>query len=501
MALNEKQLANVARYLLAARREEAPRLSKIREWFKDRVIDMYIPKGATDEYRKLVDQSKFNILPLLVASVANNLFIDGYRSGNTTRENSPVWDKVWQPNRMDARQSGLWRTSLTYGYGYALVLPGEIGGEKTAVITPYSPFRATTLYRDPINDEWPEYAMTVSAPYVRYDGDSDGGRVVDLAVYDAEQVYRLTVPAGVAAVATYGQQTPAYGTFSFDSKAVVVEAHDLGVTPVVRFCADRNDLDDGSEGVVEGMIPAQSRLNQTTFNVNVVEQFGAFRQKYVTGMVIPEDENGNPIEPFKAAVDRLFVAEDETTKFGEFSETPLNGYLDSRDKTLLYVTSARQIPPTTLVIGPVANVSAEALAALDNSHKQDVSEHRTSLGEDAEQMLRLAGKAAGIEKAWDDLSASVRWRDTTPRSLAQLADAFGKLATLLGVPAQALWERLPDVTDQDLKAWKEMAKEQDSMTKLGEMLNGGPGAGSKRALAETPTAGGGNRRSGGPAGL
>lgn len=493
MALNEKQLGEVSRYLLMARREEAPRHTKIREWVKDRVIDIYIPKGATDEYRKLVDQSRFNILPKLVSSVANNLFIDGYRSGNKNRDNSPVWDKVWQPNRMDARQAGLWRSATTYGYGYTLVLPGTVNDEKTAVITPYSPFRVTCLYRDPINDEWPEYAMTVSPPYVDYRGDSST-RVVDLAVYDETNVYTITVPAGVAAVPAYGQAAPMYGTFTFDPKNVKTEVHNLGVTPIVRFCGDRNDLDDGSEGVVEAMLPAQSRLNQTTFGLGIAEQYAAFKQKYVTGMVVPEDEDGNPIEPFKASVDRLFVAEDETTKFGEFSETSLDGYLNSRNSTLLYVTSVRQIPPHDLVIGPVANVSAEALAALEAGHRQDISERQTSLGEDAEQMLRLAGKAAGVDGAWEDMSASVRWRDTTPRSLAQIADALGKLATLLGVPAKALWSRIPDVTDQDLKEWEEMAKEQDSLSKLEGIMNA---PGSRRALAQTPTAGGGNRRSSG----
>lgn len=489
MALDDKTLGNVARHLLMARREEALRLSKIREWFKDRVVDMYIPKGATDEYHKLIEQSRYNILPLPVASVAHNLYIDGYRSGNKNRKNSPVWD-VWQANRMDARQAGIWRSALTYGYGYARVLPGQLNGKSSAVITPFSPFRVTTLYRDPINDEWPEYALTVSVPYVDYDGDGTS-RVVELAVYDDTNVYTMTVPAGVAAVPTYGQPLPMYGSFNFDPSKVKTEAHSLGVTPIVRFCADRNDLDDGSEGVVEGMIPAQSRLNQTTFNLNIAEQYAAFKQKYVTGMVLSEDEEGNPIEPFKAAVDRLFVAEDETTKFGEFSETSLDGYLASRDKTLLYVTSARHIPPTTLVIGPVANVSAEALAALDNSHKQDIAEHRTSLGEDAEQMFRLAGKAAGIADAWEDTTASVRWRDTTPRSLAQTADAYGKYAQLLGVPPKALWPRLPDTTDEDLAEWDELAKENDSLGMLGKMLNGADRA----ALATTPTAGGGNRRS------
>lgn len=499
MALDTKSLGNVTRHLLAARREEAPRLTMIREYVKNRIIDIYIPKSATQEYRQLVDQSRFNILPLLISSVANNLFIDGYRAGNADNKNSKVWDTVWQPNRMDARQGGLWRSAIEYGYGYTLVLPGTLNGKKTAVITPYSPLRVTALYRDPINDEWPEYALTVSPPYVQYDA-GDMARVVDIAVYDDTNVYRVTIPAGAAAVQTYGQPPPFVGSFSFDPTKVVTEAHGLEVTPIVRFCADRNDLDDGAEGVIEPMLPAQRQLNQTTFSLSMAETYAAFKQKWVTGMAVPEDENGNPIEPFNAAVNKLFLAEDPDTKFGEFAATDLDPYLNARDKTLAYISSVRQIPPHILTTGQVANVSAEALAALEASHRQDIAERQTSLGEDAEQMLRLAGKAAGDDDAWEDTASSVRWRDTTPRSLAQVADALGKLATLLGVPAQALWERIPDVTDKDLEQWKAMAKEQDPMGKLGELMQSAGTPGGKRALAETPTAGGGNRRSSSEAG-
>lgn len=490
-----KVLGKVAQHLLVARREEAPRLTMIREYVKNRVIDIYVPKSATVEYKKLVDQSRFNILTLLIASVANNLFIDGYRAGNADNTNSDAW-KIWQLNRMDARQAGLFRAALQYGYGYTKVLPGELNGEKSAVITPRSPLQVTTLYRDPINDEWAEYALEVGAPYVQYDG-GDMTRVADIAVYDDVNVYRITVPAGATAVQTYGQPQPMVGAFNFDPAKVKVEEHGLGVVPIVRFCADRNDLDDGAEGVIESMIPSQRQLNQTTFGLGMAEQYAAFKQKWVTGMAIPEDENGNPVEPFNAAVNKLFIGEDPDIKFGEFSETPLSQYIDARNATLLHISSVRQIPPHTLVIGPVANIAAEALAALEAGHQQDIAEHKTSLGEDAEQMFRLAGKAAGDDKAWTDTESSVRWRDTTPRSLAQLADAYGKLATLLGVPAQALWARLPDVTDQDLAEWKKLAKEQDTLGKLGELMNGASTPGGRRALAETPTAGGGNRRSGG----
>lgn len=485
--LDRKELGSVARYLLQARREEAPRLEEIRRWVRDEVCAIYVPKSATEEYRQLVDQSRFNILDRLVSAVANNLFIDGYRPKRKA-ENSPVWDEVWQPNRMDARQGGVFRSALTYGASYARVLPGQLRGKPSAVITPFSPRRMTCLYEDAINDEWAQYALAVSQP--RPDPTGKYTKVVTIAVYDATHEYKMDVPAAAAWTPKGSEATPpSVMSFSFDLDRAEVGEHGLGVTPVVRFLPNRADLDDGSPGVVWPMLPAQRQLNQTTFGLKLAELYAAFKQRWVTGLALPEDEDGNPIEPFNIAVNRLLVAEDQEVKFGEFSETSLDGYLNSRDKTLLFVASKRQIPPHTLVVGnAVSNISAEALAALEAGHQQDIAECKTSLGEDAEQMLRLGALAAGNEDGWEDTSASVRWRDTTPRSLAQIADALGKLATLLGVPARALWERIPDVTDDDLEQWEQLAeKEADEEQERALVgLMGGRGARANGQPADTP---------------
>ena len=81
-------------------------------------------------------------------------------------------------------------------------------------------------------------------------------------------------------------------------------------------------------------------------------------------MALPEDEHGDPVEPFNAAVNRVWSNESPDGRFGDFAESDLSGYLNSRDKTLLHIASRRQVPPHTMVVGEsVSNVSAEALAS------------------------------------------------------------------------------------------------------------------------------------------
>ncbi|MFE6379220.1 phage portal protein [Streptomyces roseolus] len=472
--LNEKTLAQVVAALLAGRRAETGRMSLIHAYLKNRVCDIYVPKSATLEYRKLVEQARFNVLPLVVSSVAQGLFVDGYRPSGKI-DNSPVWDAVWQPNRMDARQSGLYRAALQYGYSYAVVLPGEDG--KPPVITPYSPRRATALYDDPINDEWPRYAMTIGIPRpVLTDSAAQMDAVVEIMVMDENFTYTTDLPAVLVqqSPTDRGEPLPFEGV-AIDSTKVKTAPHGLGVCPMVRFLESYDDLDDGPSGIVEPMLPAQRQLNQTTFGLLMAQTYAAFKQRWVTGMAIAEDDDGNPVEPWNAAVNRVWQSDSPDTRFGEFSETNLSGYLDSRDKTLLYVSSVRQIPPHTLVVGnAVSNISAEALAALNAGHDLDIGEHKTAFGESVEQVLRLGGLAMGDTATWEDTSAQVVWRDTTPRSLAQVADALGKLAQLLDVPPRALWERIPGVTDTDIERWEAMAEERDALGELSSLFAGPP---------------------------
>lgn len=470
--MSPDQLTNVAAWLLTARRAEKVRLDEVHLYVKNRVCDIYVPRAATAEYKKLVDQARFNVLPLVVKSVAQHLVVDGYRPA-AQRENSAVWDAAWQPNRMDARQAGLYRAALQYGVSYARVLPGRLGEDPAPVITPFSPRRMTALYRDPVNDEWPQYAISVGIPRPLLDAASPTQMVTDITVYDAHHTYTTELPSEVVtppAVGNYSHMLPFEG-LAIDAKKVKVETHDLGVCPIVRYLDSYEDLDDGPEGIVYPMLPAQRILNQTTFGLLMSQQYAAFKQRWVTGMAIDEDEDGNPREPFNSAVNRVWQSDSPDTKFGEFAETNLDGYLNSRDKTLLYVASARQIPPHTLVVGnAVSNVSAEALAALEAGHQADIAEHKTSFGESNEQLLRLCGLAMGDTDTWEDTSAQVVWRDTTPRSIGQVADSLGKMAQMLEVPVRALWERIPGVTQTDIERWESMANERDVFAEIATML-------------------------------
>lgn len=450
MALTQEQAPDTAKRLLALRAEEQPRLQKVAAYMAGRQDSVYVPKGARQEYRWLIKRAKVNILPLVVTVVAQSLFVDGYRPERTD-QNAAAW-RYWQANRMDGRQHGLHRATLKYGLAYNLVLPGQLAEQSMPVITPKSPRRMTAFYADPVDDEWPLYAVEVKTENL-----PDGKKRQVIYLYDDQSRFRLL-----------GDGKPG-GRLTVDDSDGAVAEHGLGVCPVVRYLnGDDLDGDDCVTGEVEPLYDMQDQLNSTTFGRMMAEQFAAFRQRYVSGMSV-EDEEGRPRAPFAAAVDRLWVAEDSDTKFGEFDQTDLSGYLKSAEETIRHIATVSQTPPHNL-LGQMANLSAEALNAARDGLNSKVAERKSTLGESHEQTLRLSSLAAGDEAGWRDTAAQIVWRDTESRSLAQTVDALGKLVQMLGVPPEVLWERIPNVTQQDVERWKAAAENGDAIGQLNRIV-------------------------------
>lgn len=448
MSLPEDKAVDVASKLLVLREDEQRRLRKIAAYMRGDQASVYVPRGARQEYRWLIQRAKVNMLPLVVTVVAQALFVDGYRPEKKSA-NAKAWE-YWQVNRMDGRQHGLHRSALKYGVAYNLVMPGELAGQKMPVITPKSPRRMTAFYEDAVDDEWPLYAVEEAILNV-----APGKQQRQVLLYDDNFRYSLV------------------GDVKQGAKLELIDKgvneHGLGVCPVVRF-RDGDDLD-GDEcvrGEVEPLFDVQDQLNSTVFGRMMSETYAAFRQRWVTGMV-PADENGVAKAPFQAMVDKLWVATDSDTKFGEFSQTDLSGYLDSAEASIKNMATMSQTPPHNL-LGAMVNLSADALNAARDGLNSKIAERKSVFGEAHEQTLRLAAHAAGDDTGWTDMSAQVVWRDTEARSLAQTVDALGKLVQMLGVPPEVLWEKIPGVTQTDVERWQSAAEKGDAMGQLKDII-------------------------------
>lgn len=462
MASPKDHAAKLLRIL--QRDRDAPEgLKKIDRYMTGGHDGPYIPDFADDEYRLLAKRAISNWLPLLVKTPSQAMYVDGYRPGTgganlAGSTSTPQWD-FWQKSRLDGRQGAIYNGALTFGHAFVVV-------EKTAfgvIARGLSALRTTAIYDDPASDEAPVAAVSiVSWP----EGATKG--VADL--WDAENRY-----------------TVKFSSLG-DADSIEIEdrgAHGADECPVTRFAA-YVDLDGRTTGVVGPMIPLTDRINQTVFDLLVAQTYASFKVRFATGMappIIRDPETGEPVldkdgnpqaVPMNHNARRFLFAEDPDVKFGSLDESPLDGYINSIDMSIRHLAAVSQTPPHHL-LGQIANLSAEALAAAETSLSRMVEQFRKAFGESWERVFRISAQIGGTDGA-TDYHGEVIWRDMEARSLSMTADALGKMKEQLEIPAQGLWSRIPGVTQNEIDTWTEMREDADPMGAIAQAVTRASGA-------------------------
>ncbi len=437
--------------LMPGWRKENERLERIDCWSRWTHEDIKLPKGATRELRKLVEMSKVPWLSLVVSSISQCLYVDGYRSSVDDLEIEPEdageptgpW-KTWHANGMPQRQISVHRAALNYGYAFVRVTPGEDFEGKRSVMRGVSPRKCYAVYRDPAEDEWPRYMLQVAS--------RGAGEGYDLALYDDEEVLHFRLG-------------------STDAKPVFVkrEVHGASVCPFVRY-ANQLDLDGRCDGEVEPFIALAARINKTSYDRLLTQHFSSWKIRTVVGLAEPDTQEEANRKKLQLRQDDMLVSEDPDTKFGTLDETPLNGFIDAWRSDIEALAAVSQTP-THALTGQLINVSAEGLAAMRASFMQKATERQKNFGDSHVQSLRLSAALEGDEAHANDVMARVTWQDMEIRSFSQAVDALGKAATMLQVPLPALWQRIPGVEKSDVDDWRQLAAQLDPVEQLAATLN------------------------------
>jgi hypothetical protein len=452
--------ANELRDLHTSERAELDVLR--RYWTGKQRLPAIIPSDAPAEVREMARIARVNVIDIVVQALTQALFVDGFRARDEDTGDDvtvPVW-RAWLGNRMNKRQAGLTRATVAYGTGYTVVTPGE----PVPVIRPVSPRMLTAVYgADP---DWPVMALEKRPT------------AGDWRMYDAESVY----------VFYAGER--GFELFGAPMQHGVTDRNGEPVCPVIRYRdAEDLDLEDEAEpevsaglagfatsqtrvvaGQVAPLMPLQDQINLTSFSLKAAEWYSAFRQRWIVGWT-PEKAD----QKMRAAASQLWTFDEmpDDVQLGEFAETTLDGFLRSREAALKYAATLSQTPVHELV-GELVNLSAEALAAAEAGRDRKVDERKTGLGESHEQTFEAVGSLMGIVIPDD---AQVIWRDTSARAFGAVVDGLGKLAQMLGVPPQELWDKIPGATQQDIRRWKAAAAEGDALDRLTGMLDRQAGGG------------------------
>lgn len=374
-----------------------------------------------------------------VTALAERLDVSGFRLGGAAEADAGLWG-LWRRNRMPDQAAQAHLDALVYGRSYALVWADSAGNP---TITVESPLQVTALH-DPAT-------RRVTAALKRWTDAEDMGRAV---LYTPDRVYRLN-----------GPRTLDVTTFSGTGWTVAESFENpMGVVPVVPII-NRGRLTD-TDGVSEmrDILGLTDALGKTMQDALVTSEAQARPKRWVTGLEVEEDEDGNPIDPFSDDTLKAWLSESADTKFGQFPGADLTPYANMAATITQQIGALTGLPPHFLGLSGSEPASSDAIYAAEAPLVQHAMEVQRTFGTAWADVMALA---IAVRDGSDPLTVDVEtvWQDAQTRTPAAAADAAAKLAGI-GVPlSELLTEHLGYTSDRAEKIMAAVA--QDRVTAQG----------------------------------
>jgi len=226
--------------------------------------------------------------------------------------------------------------------------------------------------------------------------------------------------------------------------------HGAGVAPAVRY-SNQIDLEGRTPGEVEPYVQSAERINKTIYDRLLVQHYSSWKVRTATGLDMPQDEGDRERVKMLLRQGDILTGE-EGVQFGTLDETSPDGLIRATEEEIKILAVVTQTPVHALT-GDLVNLSAEAIAESRAMADLKVHERKVGFGDSNEQLLRLAAHIEGRQEDAADFTLRTDWADLQSRSMNQAADALGKMATMLKVPVELLWDKIPGITPEIAKAW------------------------------------------------
>jgi len=327
---------------------------------------------ATEKFQNafgsLFREFAMNLCPAIVDAVKDKLRLNGFRVAGlrgfevgerekrdpnfeTTRNSLNFATRaIWHGNRMGQRAGELHKEALRCGDAYAVVW-FDPRGEVT--IYPQRAASMTVQY-----DEESPGRIRWAAKHWR-----DADKRIRINLYYADRIERyvsrepsegaISDAVEFVAFVDSGRARRAQSLpFPVLTSSAKPPAHaggsdipnPFGIVPVFHFA---NNADIGTLGVSELVpaIPIQDGLNKSILDMLVAMEFSAFRQRWIAGLDVETDPaTGKQLAPFQAGVERMWVASNSDTKFGDFNTSNLEQFLSVKDGFRIDMASVTGTP-------------------------------------------------------------------------------------------------------------------------------------------------------------
>ncbi|MER6912245.1 phage portal protein [Streptomyces sp. NPDC000594] len=373
-----------------------------------------------------------NFCGLIIDSVNERLAVEGFRMTDEPQADREA-RAIWQRSRMDAESAAGQLDAMVSGHAYVVVWADGDGeptitvesAETTVVQLKPGSRREVEAAAKFFTDDWGREHCTLWLDNVVCKGGPS------LSGYQVEET----------------------------------KPNPLGRVPVVPL-QNRGRLSGGPTSDLAPIIPIQNAINKVTADALIASEYAAWPQRYVTGLEIREDDQGQPIEPFRVAVDKLLQAEDPAASFGQFDAADLSNYVGLVDMLVQHLASISRIPFFYLLKGGQVP-SGDSITSAEAGLIAKTRERMLHFGEAWEEVMRLAFLVKKDSERAEAYQAEVMWRDPENRTEAQHMDALLK-RRMLDVPRQQLWidagytpqqiERFQGLLEEEAKAAMDLAR-------------------------------------------
>lgn len=406
-----------------------------------------------DEFAIRFPSYSSNLMETVVDKHRERLAVQGIRYADNPDADKDAW-AWWQRNRMDAEAPKLYREALVKGQGYILVWPNAAG----------EPEMSIEIATEMIVENVPGRAWQRRAALKRWVDLDDGKGHAELYLPDG--VYKfISAQSQVEFSSQSWWSVVAWEPLQIPGEAWPIR-NPIGIVPVVPFVHRPDTLGEG-ESAIKPVASNQDAINMYRVNAFVAAEFASFKQRWAIGLDIPVDPiTGKPVEPFQTAVDRLWAvgppdpnvypdaSKAPTVQFGEFTATDLAPFYTSIEGEVKLMGTISRIPYHQLSPQAGQPPSGDSIRSSESGLVAMVTDSEMTFGEAHEEVFRLMFAFRGDARA-NDMTGEVLWREAATQSEAARMDALVKMLSL-GVPEEAIWERIPDVTPAVIARWRRM---------------------------------------------
>lgn len=408
------------------------KLQQLETYYAGRTPLAYATSRFRMEFGNMLAAINDNWCQLVVSAVEERLNVEGFRLGDDESADADAW-RIWQANNMDEDSQIAHIESLKLGEAHAIVW--RPASDATPVITIEHPLHVC----------------------VELDPENRSKRLAAVKAWKDElhgQCATVYLPDGIWKFRR--------GRSGWEPRLVEGEEwpipNEWGVVPVVPI-PNRPGLLEETCSEIENILSKQDMINKLMADMIVAAEYGAFRQRWATGVEIPKGPDGNEIEGFDSAVDRLWHAPAPDAKFGEFEQTDLKIYVSAIEMLVQHIASQTATPPHYL-LSTGTLPSGESLRAAEAPLVAKARRKQRVFGGAWEEVIRIALLMEGREIVGQ---VSTVWADPESRTESEHVDAVMKMKSL-DVPTQQLWELL-GFTPQQIDRFKAMRLD-DSLAQL-----------------------------------